>query len=127
MLKLSARSFSLAIALGVVGGAILVLSHVFFTPGKYLLIPYAAVVLGTTAVIRAEHLASFAERFMAGLTAFMIASLALYVRIGFETGGLPWAGHAWRIGVMLGIGVAINLATARLARSSRLAWDPESA
>lgn len=36
------RSLSLALALGLLGGLVLALSHAFFTPGKYILLPWAA-------------------------------------------------------------------------------------
>jgi hypothetical protein len=114
---LSLRTVSLAAALGVVGGAVIVLSHMFFTPGKYVLIPYSAVIVGATLAVRAEMLASFAERFATGLLAFVLYAGAHYVAVSFSPGvsSLGLLAHAWRLAVLLGIGAIINLATARLA------------
>jgi len=116
---LSARNISLALPLGVFGAAVLVLSFVFFTPGKYLLIPYAGVVLGTTAVIRAEHIRDFGDRFAIGFLSFIIASMSLYVAVAWSAGAskVPPLGHAWRIAFLLGVGAAINLPAARIAKA----------
>ncbi|HEY8182818.1 MAG TPA: hypothetical protein VII32_11290 [Thermoanaerobaculia bacterium] len=113
----SPRIVSLAVALGVVGGAVIVLSHMFFTPGKYVLITYAVVIVGATLAVRAERLASFAERFATGLLAFALYAGAHYVAVSFSPGvsSLGLLGHAWRLALLLGIGAVINLATARLA------------
>jgi hypothetical protein len=121
---LSARNLSLALALGVFGAAVLVLSFVFFTPGKYLLIPYAGVVLATTAVIRAEHLRDFRDRFAIGFLSFIIASISLYVAVALSphASRVPLLGHAWRIALLLAVGVAINLPAARIAKA-HLAGD----
>jgi hypothetical protein len=116
---MSWTSLSLAIALGVLGGTVLVLSFAFFTPGKDLLITYTVVILATTAVIRAEGLASWFERFAAGLIPFIIASLALYVAVAVDphSASISFLGHAWRLALLVGVGVAINFATARVAAS----------
>jgi hypothetical protein len=104
-------------SLGVLGGVILVLCYTFFTPGKYLLIPYAAVVIAATIMIRAEHVVAFRERFVIGLSSFMLASLALYVAVGLSphTASVGLLGHSWRIAFLLMLGMAINLPAARLA------------
>jgi hypothetical protein len=114
---MSRRSLSLAVSLGVFGGAVLVLSYVFFTPGKYLLIPYAAVVIAATVMIRAERVVAFPERFVIGLSSFMMASLALYVAVSFSphTASLGVPGHSWRIAFLLVVGIAVNLPAARVA------------
>lgn len=111
------RSLSLAVALGVLGGATLVLSAMFFTPGKYLLIPYALVVLGSPVAIRAEGMVAFSERFLTGLLAFVLSSLALYVAIALSpaVAQVGFLGHAWRVGLLVGIGALVSLATARVA------------
>jgi hypothetical protein len=111
------RSLSLAVALGALGGVTLVLSRMFFTPGKYLLIPYALVVLGSLLAIRAERLKSFSERFVTGLLSFVLSSVALYVSISFSptVPHLGFLGHAWRLAFIVGLGALISLATARVA------------
>jgi hypothetical protein len=112
------HSMTLALSLGVLGGAVVVLSFLFFTPGKYLLIPYAMVVVTTTAIIRAERIAPFAHRFIVGLGAFMMTSIALYVAAGVSANvaSLSILGHAWRLGFLLAVGVAVNLPAARIAQ-----------
>jgi hypothetical protein len=111
------RSLSLAVALGGLGGAVLILSAMFLTPGKYILIPYSAVVLGTLFAIRAERVPSFAQRFNTGLLAFVISSFVLYVSLAISpaTSRLGASGHALRFALIVGVGAVINLATARVA------------
>jgi len=111
------RSLSLALALGALGGATLVLSALFLTPGKYLLVPYALVVLGSLVAIRAEGMAGFPERFFTALLSFVLSSLALYVAVSLSpaVGQVGFLGHAWRIGLLVGIGALVSLATARVA------------
>jgi len=95
----------------------------FFTPGKYLLIPYALVVLGSLVAIRVEGMAAFSERFLTGLVAFVLSSLALYVSVALSpaVARVGFLGHAWRFGLLVGLGALISLATARVAapRSNR--------
>ena len=111
------RSLSLALALGALGGATLVLSALFLTPGKYLLLPYGLVVLGSIFAIRAEGMAAYSERFFTSLLAFVLSSLALYVAVSLSpaVGQVGFLGHAWRIGLLVGIGAFVSLATARVA------------
>jgi len=111
------RSLSLAVALGLLGGATLVLSAMFFTPGKYLLIPYAFVVLASLVAIRAEGMAAYSERFFTGLLAFVLASIPVYVATALSpsVAQVGFFGHAWRFGLLVGIGALVNLATARVA------------
>lgn len=111
------RSLSLALALGALGGATLVLSALFLTPGKYLLLPYALVVLGSIFAIRAEGMAAFSERFFTGLLAFTLSSLVLYVSLALSpaVARIGILGHAWRFGLLVGTGALISLATARVA------------
>jgi hypothetical protein len=106
--------------MGALGGAVLVLSHLFLTPGKFIFVPYAAIVVGILIAVRAENLPRFSERFAAGFLAFMLASIALYIEVLVSTPGPgpSLAGHAWRLGVLVIVGAAINVAVARLAEAS---------
>ncbi len=112
------RTLSLALALGLPGGLVLALSHTFFTPGKYILLPWAAVVLGTVVAIRADAIAPLPERFTVGFVAFAVSSFALYAAVlsspGVHSVGL--LGHTWRVGVLLAIGALLSLVTAPLSR-----------
>ena len=114
---LSGRGLSLALALGAFGGAVLVYAYAVRWGGPALILPYAAVVLGTTVAIRAERFSHFAERFLVGLLAFMLASLAVYVAVivQLRVSGIPVWHHAWRLAFLFGVGVAINLPAAKLA------------
>ena len=115
---MSRRALSLAVALGAVGGAALVLSAMFITgPGKNILLTCALVVVGTTVAVRAERLSSFSTRFAIGLIAFVISSLALYVALALspQTVHLGVGGHAWRVGFVVALGALVNLATASIA------------
>jgi len=90
----------------------------FFTPGKYILVPYAAVVLGTMVAVRAERLRAFPERFATGLLSFVLASVAFYVAVLFSPGvsSVGFFGNAWRLGLVVGVGAFLSLATAVVAR-----------
>ena len=120
------RALSLALALGLLGGLVLGLSHTFFTPGKYILLPWAAVVLGTVVAIRADAIAPFALRFTVGFASFTVSSLVLYLTVLSSPGvvpvGLP--GHAWRFGALLVVGAVLNVVTAPLSRPAPSRWAP---
>ena len=111
------RVVTFAAAVGALGGAILTLSYIFFTPGKYLLLPYAAVVIGAMLALRAEGFASFRQRFKASLLSFVIYAGIHYVAVSWSPGvsSLGVLGHAWRLGLLVAIGAIISLAIARLA------------
>jgi hypothetical protein len=111
------RSLSLAVAVGVLGAAVLVFSISFFTPGKFILIPWALVVVGTLLAVRAERIPRFGLRFVAAFGSFMLPSAALYVFVGLspEVAELGVVGHIWRLLSLALIGAAIGLATARIA------------
>ena len=118
------RSLSLALALGLLGGLVLALSHTFFTPGKYILLPWAGVVLGTVVAIRADGIVPMSQRFTVGFVAFALSSMALYVAVlsspGVHSVGL--LGHAWRLGALLAVGALLNLVTVPLSRPAPSRW-----
>ncbi len=118
------RSLSLAFSLGLLGGLVLALSHTFFTPGKFILLPWSAVVLGTIVAIRADAIAPFSQRFTVGFVAFAISSLALYGAVLASPGvhSVGPFGHAWRLGALLAVGALLNLVTAPLARPASSHW-----
>jgi hypothetical protein len=116
-------SLSLALTLGTLGGTGLVFTAMFFAKGKYILIPYALLVIGTAVALRTARVRNFAARFVAGLGGFMLASVALYlytflVDVPRITGHLPpisLLGHLWRLVFLLLVGAALNLAVARVS------------
>ena len=112
---------SLTLALGALGGATLVLADGLVGNGKYILIPYALLVVGMVAVLRGERIAAFSARFAVGLGAFTISSLALYVAIAMSptTASLPLLGHGWRLAMVLLFGVLVSLPAARISAPPR--------
>lgn len=109
---------TLMLALGVLGGTVIILSQMFFLRGKYLLLAYAGVVIATGIILKTTKVTRYGQRFGIGLGAFMLASLSHYVflQVAERTSLTPltFLGHTWRIGFMLVIGAAINLALARV-------------
>ncbi len=120
------RALSLALALGLLGGLVLGLSHAFFTPGKLILLPWAAVVLGTVVAIRAEVIEPFALRFSVGFVAFAISSIVLYLTVLASPGvvSVGLLGHAWRLGALFALGAVLNILTAPLSRPAPSRWTP---
>lgn len=112
----SKQQISLALALGAFGAATLVIGIAFVGTGSNVLALYALVVVGITVVIRLERLPTFRARFTVGLIAFMVSSIALYVKVALSpvTSSLSMGGHAWRIGFLVLVGAVVNLAVARI-------------
>lgn len=115
----SQKLMTLTCALGALGGAMLVLSYFFLTPGKYILLPFAIVVLGIIAAVRAEHVEPYWVRFAVCLGSFAVASLALYtsVALALRNDAITLVGHAARFAALLAMGALVSLAAARLSRS----------
>lgn len=107
-------------ALGFLGAALLTLSYFFLTPGKFILVPFALVVVGIVVAVRAERVEPFRTRFAVCLGAFALASLALYVAVALAVANeaVTFSGHLARIAALLLVGAGVSLATARLARSA---------
>lgn len=115
------RFFGLTLALGVLGGAVLVLGNMLVGFGKFILVPYFLVVVAAIVVIRAERIAGFSHRLAVTFGAFMISSLALYLSVVLAVGAadLSFLGHLWRLALLASIGLAVSLPGARLAGASR--------
>jgi len=96
----------------------LVLSYFFLTPGKYILLPFAVVVLGIIAAVRAEHVGPFWVRFGVCLGSFAAASLALYLSVALtlRNDAVTLIGHLARFAALLAMGALVSLAAARLSR-----------
>jgi hypothetical protein len=109
-------SASLAAALGVLGGTILVLFAAFFSSGKLLLLPYAVFIVATAVVLKSCRVTTYSARFGIGLASFLLASAGLYIFIAtVATGHVSLLGHLWRFGLLLVIGTAIQAAVARIS------------
>lgn len=115
---LLSRFSSLTLALGLLGGAVLVLAQRFFLPGKHLLIVVAVLLVAIIGVVRAEKIASFSTRFFVVLGAFTITLFASFVSTLLRTGlpPSPVLGTGWRLGVLVLVGLALSLPATRLAQ-----------
>ena len=113
----------LALALGVLGGAGLVVTTMITAGGPLVLLPYAALVIASLVAVRLAGWPEFSRRFLAAFLTFMTATVVLYVFIGAAGAGtlfkIPMWGHAWRLGLMAGIGAVLSGAVAYLADLGR--------
>lgn len=111
------RQVTLTLALGALGAATLIVGNWFADSGPFIVPIYALLIGVNTLIIRLEKIRPFGERFVVGLAAFVISSLGLYVSIMFDpdSAAISVLGHAWRLGALVLVGVAINLPTARIA------------
>jgi hypothetical protein len=127
-------AFLRAVVLGLFGGAALALTVIYSRRGP-LIYPVYAGLLAALALLLARYAGiSFAARFGAALTGFLVASALLYVTVGIVSrrerrrsvarGRLPasaldyrlslW-GHTWRLGFLLGVGAVASVGVAYLA------------
>jgi len=115
----SLKPIPVALALGILGGAALIVTTILTSKGPAIFIPYTALLIATFASLRAVNWPSFPKRFTSALLAFMVATISLYLFIGlFDAGTLleiPAWGHFWRIGLMTAIGGLLSFAIAYLA------------
>jgi hypothetical protein len=113
------RPIAFALSLGVLGGAALISTVSLTSRGPMVFVPYAALVIATALFLRVERVRPFMRRFSLALGSFMVATVALYVFIFTVANvpvihGLAIGGHAWRLGMMLGIGSILSAAVAQL-------------
>ena len=112
------RPVAFTLALGLLGGAALIVTSWAISRGPIVLLPYALLVLATAAYLRIEHVQHFARRFSLALGSFMVATVVLYLFIGLVAAKSLFVislwGHAWRLGIMLAIGAALSAAVAQL-------------
>jgi len=113
------KPIPVAFALGVLGGAALIITTIVTSKGFAIFVPYTALILATFVTLRATHWASFSKRFTSSLLAFMVATILLYLFIGIFDAGtileIPVLGHIWRLGLMAAIGGLLSFAVAYLA------------
>jgi hypothetical protein len=115
------RPVAFALSLGVLGGGALITTMVISRRGPYVLLAYAAIVLVTAIILRAEFVQPFSRRFLLSLGAFMLATLILHVFLRTVPRGQPDIsifGHAWRIGFMLLVGSVLSAAVAQLTATT---------
>ena len=119
-------AFPRALVVGAFGGAGLVLTAVYSRRGPLIFVPYAAFLAALTLLLARYPGLAYGARFAAGLASFLVASAALYAVTGvladrsrrrFVAEGrlpetalhyhLPLWGHAWRLGLIVGIGAVV--------------------
>lgn len=117
------RLIPVALVLGFLGGAALIITTLLTSKGLAIFIPYAALMIATFVTLRAVNWPSFSKRFIISLLIFMLATFILYLFIGIFDAGtileIPLWGHLWRFGIMVGIGGALSFAVAYLADVGR--------
>jgi len=117
------QPIAFVLSLGLLGGAALIATVSVSTRGPLIYIPYAAIVVTSALYLRFERVQPFAMRFGLALGAFMVATLLLYLFIGFFHAKtlfvIPLLGHAWRLGLMLLMGSALSAAVAQLTATSQ--------
>ena len=112
------RPVAFALSLGILGGGALITTMSVTHRGPMIFLPYAALVIVTAVYLRIERVQPFMRRFLLALGAFMVATLVLYTFISTLSKGVSTdisiGGHAWRLGLMLGIGSVLSAAVAQL-------------
>lgn len=108
-----------ALSLGLLGGAALIITTQLTTKGPAIYIPYTALVIVTFITLRLINWPEFYRRFIAAFLSFMVASVLMYIFIGIYDAGtffeLPVWGHAWRLGFLAVVGGILSAAIAYLA------------
>jgi hypothetical protein len=116
------RPVAFALSLGLLGGGALITTAVVSHRGWLVFLPYAAIVILSAVILRAETVNPFSRRFSLSLGAFMVATLIFYLFVGAVKAHslltISILGHAWRIGLMLLIGSILSAAVAQLTATS---------
>jgi hypothetical protein len=95
---------------GLIGGVTLIIVTLLSAQGLIQIVPYPFILIGAILTIKYTNNANkiFTNSFIAGLLAFIIMSLILYVYIityANPHAGIPLRGHLWRIGLIVGLGM----------------------
>lgn len=113
------KPIPVALALGILGGAALIITTELTNTGPAIYIPYAILVIAIFATLRSLNWPELSKRFTTSFLAFMVASIIMYLFIGtFDAGTIleiPVWGHIWRLGFLATIGGILSLAVAYLA------------
>ena len=116
------RPIAFSFAVGLLGGSALISTVSLTTRGPMIFLPYAGIVFATAVYLRHERVRPFARRFTMALGTFMCASVLLYLFIGLVAArtlfAISMAGHAWRLGLMLGIGAVLSAAVAQITSTA---------
>ena len=115
----SKQPAALALALGVLGGAALIVTHQVTTFGPAIYFPYTALVVATFFAIRLAGWEEFRDRFAAAFLAFMTATAVVYLFlttvVNANLFSIPIWQHTAVIGLMAVIGTVLSAAIAYLA------------
>ena len=112
-------SWSLALALGSLGGLLLICVTAFLGSGPKILVGFAAITLTCILVIRAERIDSFKKRFGISMGSFVLSTLLVYLAlvVSPQTAVLSVGEHSWRLFFVLAVSALVSLPVARLSRS----------
>jgi len=112
-----------ALALGILGGAALIMTTELTNTGPAIYIPYAVLIIAIFTTLRSIHWPELSKRFTTSFLAFMVSTVILYLFITTVSAGTLFEitiwGHAWRLGFMAAIGGILSLAVAYLADIGR--------
>jgi hypothetical protein len=127
-------AFPRALVVGAFGGAGLVITAIYSRRGPLIFAPYAAFLAALTLVLARYPSIPYSARVAAGLVGFLVASAALYAATVVLAGrarrrlvaegrlpnaalhhNLPLWGHAWRIGLLIGVGTVVCAGLAYVA------------
>lgn len=117
------KPIPVALALGISGGAALIITTLLTSKGLAIFIPYTALLVATFTALLVVNWSSFSKRFTTSFLTFMVATIITYLFIGiFDAGTIleitAW-GHIWRLGLMAAIGGLLSFAVAYLADIGR--------
>lgn len=117
------KLFPIALSIGSLGGAALIITIILTSKGPAIFIPYIALLIATFVVLRAVNWSSFSKRFTTSFLTFMVATIIMYLYIGIFDAGtileIPVWGHIWRIGLLAAIGGILSLSVAYLTDIGR--------
>ena len=115
------KPVSIGLLWGAIGGISLIVLTLVSRYGLVQLIPYPVILIGAVLTMKyskpQNHI--FNKLFLTGLFAFVIMSLILYVYIltFINPGaGIPFLGHLWRFGLIIGLGSISSLLLSFLAK-----------
>lgn len=128
----TSRPVACSCALGLLGGSALIATVSLTSTGPMIYLPYGLLIIATGFFLRHERVQPFSRRFCLALGAFMGASLLLYGFVGLVAArtlfATPLAGHAWRLGLMLGLGGLLSAAVAQVTSTGqRASSEPRTA
>jgi hypothetical protein len=115
------KPVSVGLIWGAIGGIFLIIMTFISNSGLVQLSPYPVILIAAIITMKysrpPDHI--FNKLFIAGLFAFIIMSLVLYVYIltFINPGaGISFLGHLWRFGIIIGIGSISSLLLSFLAK-----------